>query len=78
MQFLLNRGSLKTGLENYVRHKVYDSEFGDIVPLVLSNAMGLNIEIVYRNGKRFNSLTVVCDRSQKTDDVLYIHRPKKV
>ena len=76
MQFLLNRGSLKTGLENYVRHKVYNSEFGDIVPLVLSNALGLNIEIVYRNGERFNSLRVVCDRSQKTDDVLYIYKDR--
>ena len=60
-----NRGSLKNGLENYMRHKVYNSEFGDIAPHVIISALGLNIEIVYRNGKRFNSLRVVCDRSQK-------------
>ena len=37
---------LKSYMNLYLRHKIYDTPYGDMVPLVLINALGLTLVIV--------------------------------
>ena len=44
---------LMRGMNAYVYHKQYDSLFGDIVPNIISNALKINIMIIYKTDNIF-------------------------
>ena len=44
--FLHDRRSLTNGLHRYLIHKEYNQRFGDAVPLIISNALHIDIDIV--------------------------------
>ena len=45
--------SLMRGMNAYVYHKQYDSLFGDTVPNIISNALEINIMIIYKTDNMF-------------------------
>ena len=68
-----SREVLLLGLTYYVRLKIYDSDFGDIVPLILCNTLKLNIEILYMDGDCYNSGLVINDTgTQTSSDFIYL------
>ena len=69
-----SREVLLSGLTNDVRHKIYDSDFGDIVPLILCNTLKLNIEILYMDGDCYNSVLVIIDTGTQTSSGLYSYK----
>ena len=54
--------SLKIGLYRYVYSRVYDSNFGDIVPLLLANSLGVDICILYHSENVLKSSIIDCLR----------------
>ena len=47
----------KSGLDKYIRRKVYDTSFGDIVPNIMADTLGIDIMIIE---KRVNETTHTC------------------
>ena len=50
--------SLSKGMERYVRDKVYNTVFGDFVPLIISNAFDISIVIITKadHGHSFQTI----------------------
>ena len=48
VEFLINSSSavLPEKMERYVKDKVYNTVFGDMVPLIISNALNINLLII--------------------------------
>ena len=42
--------SLINAMNAYVLHKIYNTLFGDNVPQIVANALGINIIIIKKNG----------------------------
>ena len=41
---------LKNGLSQYVLHSNYNTSFGDLVPVIVANAIHLNVIILMKSG----------------------------
>ena len=52
--------SLLCGLDEYIHDRKYDTSFGDLVPIILSNALSVNLLIVTKNGSRFEINLIEC------------------
>ena len=61
-------------LSNYIKHKRYNSDICDIIPIVIANALKLKLNIL--NEKRHDSFetTIVEPFSASNTGVLFIHR----
>ena len=61
-------------LSNYIKHKIYNSDNCDIIPIVIANALKLKLNIL--NEKRHDSFetTIVEPFSASNTGVLFIHR----
>ena len=61
-------------LSNYIKHKIYNSDICDIIPIVISNALKLKLNIL--NEKRHDSFetTIVEQFTASNIGVLFIHR----
>ena len=61
-------------LSNYIKHKRYNSDICDIIPIVIANALKLKLKIL--NEKRHDSFetTIVEPFSASHTGVLFIHR----
>ena len=61
-------------LSNYIKHKIYNSDICDIIPIVIANALKLKLNIL--NEKRHDSFetTIVEPFSASNTGVLFIHR----
>ena len=48
------RVDLLNGLSEYINDKIYDTSFGDLVPVILTNALSVNLLIVEKNGVNYD------------------------
>ena len=60
------RGSLLQGLNEYVNNRRYDTSFGDLVPIIIANALSVSLLIIENNGSQFEVQLLECQYS-KTD-----------
>lgn len=51
---------LRNGLKEYILNKNYDTAFGDLVPLIAANALGINIIIVSKQ-RSYEDVLVIPD-----------------
>ena len=58
--------SLLHGLSEYIHNRVYDSVFGDIVPQLLADSLGIDICILYRDGQLWKHTPVMSCRKAKS------------
>ena len=45
-------------MELYIIYKIYDSEYGDMVPLIASTALSLNVFIISKHGNGHDAFHV--------------------
>ena len=60
------RGSLLQGLNEYVNNRRYDTSFGDLVPIIIANALSVSLLIIETNGSQFEVQLFECQYN-KTD-----------
>ena len=58
------RGSLLQGLNEYVNNKRYDTSFGDLIPIIIANALSVNLLIIENNGSQFKVKLIECQHSK--------------
>ena len=56
-------GALEYEMYDYINNKNYDSDFGDIVPLLLANSIAIDVCILYRHECVMKHNLVACKRS---------------
>ena len=49
------RVALLNVLSEYINDKIYDTSFGDLVPVILTNALSVNLLIVEKNGVNYDA-----------------------
>ena len=54
---------LKNGLSQYVLHSDYNTSFGDMVPVIVANAIHLNVIIFRKSGMNFTVHGICIDQS---------------
>ena len=54
------RGSLLQGLNEYINNRRYDTSFGDLVPIIVANALSVNLLIIENNGSQFEVQLIDC------------------
>ena len=54
---------LKNGLSQYVLHSNYNTSFGDLVPVIVANAIHLNVIILMKSGMNFTVHGICIDQS---------------
>ena len=54
------------GLSEYIKKRIYDSDFGDIVPQILADALGIHICVLYKDGNLLKHTPVPCYRNVKS------------
>ena len=59
------RESLLHGLNEYVHDRRYDTSFGDLVPIILANALSVNFLIIQNNGSHPEVNVIECRCSTK-------------
>ena len=55
------RVALLNGLSEYINDKIYDTSFGDLVPVILTNALSVNLLIVENNGVNYDVHFLKCN-----------------
>ena len=69
-----SRGVIK-GLQNYLLRKHYNHAFGDIIPLIVSNALNVDIGILNElQNSTFQEISVKSTKDGERNGNLYIHR----
>ena len=63
---------LKNGLSQYVLHSNYNTSFGDLVPVIVANAIHLNVIILMKSGRNFTVHGICIDQS--VNSVLVVKR----
>ena len=58
------RGSLLQGLHEYVNNRRYDTSFGDLVPIIIANALSVSLLIIENNGSQFEVQLFECQYSK--------------
>ena len=53
---------LKNGLSQYVLHSNYNTSFGDLVPVIVANAIHLNVIILMKSGMNFTVHGICIDQ----------------
>ena len=61
-------------VSDYVIHRIYDSAFGDLIPLVIANAISLTLRIINANVKDDTQDIVVSPSSGQSMKTITIHR----
>ena len=56
-----DRVALLNGLSEYINDKIYDTSFGDLVPVILTNALSVNLLIVENNGVNYDVHFLKCN-----------------
>lgn len=71
--FLENSGSFITGLRKYLICKHYNQDFGDVVPVIISNSLQVRLDIV---NEMFhgNTETITIFPSCRSTGILTVHR----
>ena len=54
---------LKNGLSQYVLHSNYNTSIGDLVPVIVDNAIHLNVIILIKSGMNFIVHGICIDQS---------------
>ena len=54
------------GLDPYLMNRTYNTTFGDLVPVIVANAVGLNIITLTKNGSEFCTQSIEVDHSDKS------------
>ena len=63
--------TLRTGLYNYIYNRNYKTDFGDIVPFLLANSLGVDICILYSSEKLLKFRVGDCSKKHCQNVFLY-------
>ena len=65
---------LYINMEDYLKFKHYDSLFGDLVPLILANGLGIDILILMSPLDTQYRRHVQCEHLNVPDDTIYVYK----
>ena len=68
LQFLVDscHNDLMYYMNQYVYNKIYDTDFGNLVPLVLANILHVNIGIISESVQGYNARVIHANASNNT------------
>ena len=71
--------SLMDGLNGYILDKIYNSSFGDLVPIIIANAIRIDIWILIEDGNNISTELIKCTNNtdQNKTRTVMLHKKGK-
>ena len=77
INFTSNQRNLTNLMKNYLLYKQYNSDYGDILPLVIANAFNIDLHILNENEDgTYDKIVINAWNSSTVSASIYLHRIK--